>query len=123
MKLPPSINTERVGEVSRMLGIESLANRAPHMLSGGEKKRVALASVLVTNPDVLLLDEPTNGLDPKTQAFLMELIFALTDAGKTIIIATHDLALVEDLEPRVAVLSEEHKIIRTGTTADILSDN
>lgn len=114
---------ERISEVNRMLGIESLANRPPHMLSGGEKKRVALGSVLVTNPDVLLLDEPTNGLDPKTQAFLMELIFALIDAGKTIVIATHDLALVEDLEPRVAVLSEEHRIVRTGTAGDILVDN
>jgi len=121
--LTDTVMQERISEVSRMLNIESLLNRPPYMLSGGEKKRVAIGSVLVTNPDVLLLDEPTGGLDPKTQAFLMELVFALTDAGKTIIITTHDLSLVEDLEPRVAVLSEEHTLVKTGTAADILADN
>ena len=71
--------------------------RPSYMLSGGEKKRVAIASVLTMNPQVLLFDEPTNGLDPRTQCFLMELLVALNEAGKTIVIATHDLSLVGEL--------------------------
>ena len=68
-----------------------LADRAPFQLSGGEKKRVAIASVLVMNPEVLLFDEPTAALDPRTQQWLIELIVELNGAGKTIVLATHDL--------------------------------
>lgn len=114
--------TERIGQVSSMLGISSLLDRPPSMLSGGEKKRVALGTILANNPEVLLLDEPTSGLDPKSVAFLMELAYDLVDAGKTVIMATHDLSLVEDLEPRVAVLSEDHRLIRTGSAQEILRD-
>jgi cobalt/nickel transport system ATP-binding protein len=74
------------------------------------------------NPEVLLFDEPTNGLDPKTQCFLVELLFTLNEAGKTIVIATHDLSLVDELHTRVAVLSEDHKVERTGSSHDILKD-
>jgi cobalt/nickel transport system ATP-binding protein len=92
------------------------------MLSGGEKKRVAIGSVLTMDPEVLLLDEPTNGLDPKTQCFLVELMFKLSEAGKTIVIATHDLALVDELNSEVAVLSEEHRVESSGNTDEILKD-
>jgi cobalt/nickel transport system ATP-binding protein len=105
-----------------MLEIRSLADRPPYMLSSGEKKRVALGAVLTMNPEVLLLDEPTNGLDPRTQCFLVELILALNEAGKTIVIATHDLSLVSELRCRVAVLSEGHTIERMGESEEILSD-
>jgi cobalt/nickel transport system ATP-binding protein len=74
------------------------------------------------NPDVLLLDEPTNGLDPRTQVFLLELILSLNEAGKTIVIATHDLSLVSELHSRVAVLSEEHRVEKVGTADEILYD-
>jgi len=113
---------ERAHGVMRMLKIEGLKNRPSYMLSGGEKKRVAIGSVLTMNPDVLLFDEPTNGLDPRTQCFLMELLIELSEAGKTIIIATHDLSLVEELHAQVAVLSEEHMIEKTGSAEDILRD-
>lgn len=113
---------DRTVEILRMLKIENLRDRPTHMLSGGEKKRVALGSVLTMNPDVLLMDEPTNGLDPKTQVFLLELILALNEAGKTIVIATHDLSLVSELHSRVAVLSEEHRVARIGGAEEILSD-
>jgi cobalt/nickel transport system ATP-binding protein len=92
------------------------------MLSSGEKKRVALGAVLTMNPDVLLLDEPTNGLDPRTQCQLVELVLALNEVGKTIVVATHDLSLVSELHTRVAVLSEEHRIERIGSSDEILSD-
>jgi len=74
------------------------------------------------NPEVLLLDEPTSGLDPKTQVFLLELILALNEAGKVIVIATHDLSLVDELQARVAVLSEEHRVAKIGSAEEILGD-
>jgi len=75
----------RVADTLGMLGIADLADRAPYQLSGGQKKRVAIASVLVMNPEVLLFDEPTAALDPRTQQWLMELIVELGRAGKTIV--------------------------------------
>jgi len=113
---------ERANEIMQMLKIETLKDRPSYMLSGGEKKRVAIGSVLTMNPEVLLLDEPTSGLDPKTQVFLLELILALNEAGKIIVIATHDLSLVDELQARVAVLSEEHRIAKIGSAEEILRD-
>lgn len=113
---------ERVEPVMDMLSIGCLRDRPTYMLSGGEKKRVAIGAVLTVNPDVLLIDEPMSALDPKTRAFLIELILRLNEAGKTIILTTHHLELVDHLQPRVAVLSEEHKIERIGTAEEILKD-
>lgn len=113
---------DRAFGVMQMLNIENLRDRPSYMLSGGEKKRVTLGSVLTMNPEVLLLDEPTNGLDPRTQSFLVELMLALNEAGKTLVIATHDLSLVDELHTMVALLSEEHRIERIGSSEDILRD-
>ncbi len=113
----------RAHEIMQMLAIETLKDRPSYMLSGGEKKKVAIGSVLTMNPEAILLDEPTNGLDPRTQCFLVELMLALSDAGKTIVIATHDLGLVDELHARVAVLSEEHRIEKVGDTREILNDD
>ncbi len=113
---------ERAFEIMKMLNIESLKDRPSYMLSGGEKKKVAIGSVLTMNPKVLLLDEPTLGLDPKTQSFLMELMFALKHAGKTLVVATHDLSLVDELQGRVAVLSEDHRMEKIGEASEILGD-
>jgi len=112
----------RALEIMQMLNIEHLKDRPSYMLSGGEKKRVALGSILTINPEVLLLDEPINGLDPKTQCFLMELVLALNGAGKTIVTATHDLTLVDEMQARVVVLSEEHRIEKVGNVNEILGD-
>jgi cobalt/nickel transport system ATP-binding protein len=113
---------DRTYEVMKMLNIEHLKDRPSYMLSGGEKKKVAIGSILTMNPEVLLLDEPTNGLDPKTQYFVVELILALNEANKTIVIATHDLSLVDELHATVAVLSEEHHIEKMGSVDEILQD-
>lgn len=113
---------DRALEVMQMLRLENVKDRPSYMLSGGEKKKVAIGSVLTMNPEVLLLDEPTSGLDPKTQCFLVELMFALNDAGKTLVVATHDLSLVDELQARVAVISEEHRIEKTGGVSEILED-
>jgi cobalt/nickel transport system ATP-binding protein len=112
----------RAFQVMQMLNMEELKDRPCHMLSGGEKKKVAIGSVLTINPEVLLLDEPTNGLDPKTQCFLFELMLALNEAGKTIVVATHDLTLVDEMQAKVAVLSEEHRIEKIGEVGEILGD-
>ncbi len=73
------------------MGISHLRDRAPHRLSGGEKKRVALASVLITDPEVILLDEPSAALDPLSQAQIVDLLVSWKGSGKTVITATHDL--------------------------------
>jgi len=114
--------TDRAFDIMEMLNIKGLKDRPSYMLSEGEKKKVAIGSVLTMNPQVLLFDEPTNGLDPRTQSFLTELIFELNEAGKTILISTHDLSLVDEFQPTVAVLSEEHSIEKVGSTDEILQD-
>jgi cobalt/nickel transport system ATP-binding protein len=112
----------RVDDTLAMLDITGLADRAPYQLSGGEKKRVAIASVLVMNPEVLLFDEPTAALDPRTQQWLIELIVELNAAGKTIVLATHDLDTLERLADRCVVFSEDHRIAHEGPTSQILGD-
>lgn len=112
----------RAGEVLEMLGIQGLARRSTHMLSGGERKKVALGSILTYNPEIILFDEPMSGLDPRSQSDVIELIFQLNEAGKTIIITTHDLELAAHLQPRIAVLSEDHRLIKTGDADKVLSD-
>ncbi len=112
----------RVEEVIEMLELGPLKNRPPFKLSGGEKKKVALASVLSFNPDILLLDEPTNGLDPRTQRMLLNLIKQLNKAGKTIISATHNLDILSELSDRIIVFGEEHRLVAEGSSEEILSD-
>ncbi len=113
---------ERAEEVLRLLGLFHLKERAPHTLSSGEKKKVAIASILALNPQVLLLDEPTGGLDPKSQVWLLELLEGLKDCGKTIVMATHDLSLAGDLAHRVVVIDESHRIVAEGDSATILAN-
>jgi cobalt/nickel transport system ATP-binding protein len=113
----------RVDDVLAMLDIADLADRAPFQLSGGQKKRVAIASVLVMNPEVLLFDEPTATLDPRTQQWLIDLIVELGAAGKTVVLATHDLDALDVLADRCLVFAEDHTITRTGTPDEILADH
>ena len=113
---------ERVKDCLRLLGIDHLARRAPHHLSEGEKRSVALASVLALNPEVLTLDEPMNGLDPRTKRLMREVILSLSAAGKTILCSTHDFAYVEDLFSRAVVISRDHAVARDGEYRSILGD-
>jgi len=122
LDLPPDEVQKRTEEVIAMLGIENLRDRAPHTLSGGEKKKVCIASVLSTNPDVLLLDEPTGGLDPRSKIWLIELIQDLAKAGKTIITATHDLDIVEQISNRAIVVGEDHTIKADAECAGVIRD-
>ena len=122
LNLPLETAHERAEQTLSYLGIWYLKDRPVYMLSGGEKKRVAIAAVLTMNPDILLVDEPLSSLDPKTQTFFIELLLELNRSGKTIIFTTHQLDLIEHLQPRVAVLSDDHTIRKTGTSSEILED-
>jgi cobalt/nickel transport system ATP-binding protein len=101
--------------------IAHLRDRPPHRLSGGEKKRVAIASVIITEPDVLLLDEPTAALDPKSRAELVAFLAHGLGEGRTVIAATHDLDIIDDISDRAIVL-QEGKVAADGRTLDILHD-
>ena len=114
--------TQRVDAALGALRIEKLRDRAPHRLSGGEKKRVALASVLSLNPEVWLMDEPTAGLDPRSVSWLVDFIIEQGEASKTIVTATHDLNVVEAIADRVLVVDENHHLVAQGTPGEILSN-
>jgi len=122
LDLPREEIRRRSQEVLALLGIEHLADRAPFNLSGGEKKKVAIASVLSMNPEVLLLDEPGNGLDPRTQAWFVEFLQRLRETGKTIVTATHDLSIVDEIAERILILDEDHRLVADGPAAEILRD-
>lgn len=95
----------------RYVGLEGFERRPPHLLSGGEKKRVAIAGVLAMDPDLLVFDEPTSGLDPSGSEDIMELLDELNLQGKTIIISTHDIELAYPWADR-AILLLEGKILQ-----------
>ena len=90
----------------RYVGLEGFERRPPHHLSGGEKKRVAIAGVLAMDPDVLVFDEPTAGLDPSGSEDIMDLLDELNQGGKTVIISTHDIELVYPWADRAILLSK-----------------
>jgi len=112
---------ERVNEVLCEMRIEDLKDRAPHRLSGGEKKRVAIASVLVLDPEVLLLDEPTAALDPASQTQIVELLASWKNTGRTVVIATHDLDALEDLADDCFLL-KDGQIAGQGDPLAVLHD-
>jgi len=112
----------RVYDILRLLKVEHLKDRQPYHLSGGEKRKIAIASVLVMNPEVLVFDEPMNGLDPESKRFLKKLMIELNEAGKTILCSTHDFEYVEDVFKRVVVFSKDHAIIRDGDYKEIMDD-
>ncbi len=123
LDLPERDVRGRVDDLLAMLGIAHLSDRGPYTLSGGEKKKVAIAAVLALNPDVLLLDEPTNALDPRTQVWLFELIWRLKALKKTFVMATHDLSLAADFADRVAVLDESHTVLAQGPALTMIEDS
>jgi energy-coupling factor transport system ATP-binding protein len=109
---------ERVQESLLMLGVEGLARRSPFALSGGEKRRVAIAGVLAMGPEVLILDEPTAGLDPATREELLALIRHLRDAGVSVVLVSHDLDEVAEVAERVCAL-DEGRLRAIGTPAQV----
>lgn len=85
---------DKIEEVLDKVGMKSLANKMPHQLSGGEQQRVAIARALLNDPELILADEPTGNLDPQTSVEVMEVLKKINENGKTIVMATHDYALL-----------------------------
>jgi cobalt/nickel transport system ATP-binding protein len=121
LRWPKEQIVERVSAVLHLMELGHLRSRPPHRLSGGEKKRVALASVLVLDPEVLLLDEPTAGLDPRSESQIIDMLIAWGDGARTVITATHDLGLVEDIADHCIVLYQG-QVAAEGEPAVLLRD-
>jgi cobalt/nickel transport system ATP-binding protein len=98
--------------------MQSYARRVSHHLSTGEKKRIAIATVLSMNPEVLVLDEPTAGLDPRARRGLINL---LRDLPVTMLVASHDLRMVSELIPRMVIM-DEGRIVADGPTVNLMKD-
>ena len=111
----------RVAETLETFGIAHLKDRPPHRLSGGEKKRVALASVFVLDPEVMLLDEPTAGLDPTSEGQMLDILAGWKAGARTVVTATHDLATVEEIAEHCVVLCQG-RVAAEGPVAAILRD-
>ncbi|NCO58601.1 MAG: ABC transporter [Nitrospirae bacterium CG18_big_fil_WC_8_21_14_2_50_70_55] len=109
----------RVARWAQAAEIEPLLARPPGQLSGGEKKRVALAALLVLEPRLLLLDEPTAGLDPRSTGWLIELLQGL---AATILATTHNLSLAAELGERTLLLGEDHHLLYDGPLEPLLND-
>ncbi len=102
---------ERVPEVIDLVGLEGKEDRLPSQLSGGEQQRVALARAFINQPKILLADEPTGNLDPSTSVGIMKLLDRINRTGTTILMATHDVAIVDQMRKRIVQL-EHGTIIR-----------
>lgn len=109
----------RVEEALHLVGLEHLAERPPHHLSGGEKKAAAIAAILSMKPEIILMDEPTNNLDHASRRTLVEFLRQLTI---TKVIVSHDLELIIDLCPRV-ILLDRGVVIADGPSTEILADD
>jgi energy-coupling factor transport system ATP-binding protein len=112
---------KRVTWALNLLGLDEYRKTSPFMLSGGERKRVALASVLAWDPQMLVLDEPTIGQDYQQKEKLRQFILQMKTQQKTVVIVTHDVEFVAECNPRV-VLMREGKIIADGEARDILTN-
>jgi cobalt/nickel transport system ATP-binding protein len=121
MRWPKEKVLERVEAALAHLGITELRDRPPHRLSGGEKKRVALASVLVLDPEVILLDEPTGGLDPDSQNELIRLLSSWRGSSRTVVMSTHELDTLEEVADRCYILNRG-EIAAEGEPLRILHD-
>jgi cobalt/nickel transport system ATP-binding protein len=121
LRWPKAEIRERVEATLASMDIAHLRDRSPHRLSGGEKKRVAIASVTILDPEVLLLDEPTAALDPRSESQIIELLVSWGGGRKTVITATHDLDSLEEIADR-CILFKSGRVVAEGTPLEILHD-
>ncbi|MEI8003439.1 MAG: ATP-binding cassette domain-containing protein, partial [Methanothrix sp.] len=110
-----------VGFALQYVGLFGYERRPPHHLSGGEKKRVAIAGILAMEPQVIILDEPTSNLDPASSEEIMEMLDELNLGGKTLIISTHDVDLAYRWADEV-ILMKEGGVVRRGTAQEVFGD-
>ena len=97
-------------KILNMVGLRDKSRKYPSALSGGEQQRVAIARSIINNPKILICDEPTGNLDPVTSAGIMNLLSDINVAGTTVLIATHDITMVDRMKKRVVVLDNGHVI-------------
>jgi cobalt/nickel transport system ATP-binding protein len=118
---PPEKTKRFVGYALQYVGLAGYDRRPPHHLSGGEKKRVAIAGILVMEPEVMILDEPTSNLDPASSEEIMDMLDELNCGGKTIIISTHDVELAYRWADEV-ILMEDGSVLRRGMGPEVFGD-
>ncbi|MEZ4860783.1 MAG: ATP-binding cassette domain-containing protein [Caldilineaceae bacterium] len=118
MGLPESSVRERVRGALAAVGMESYIDRISHHLSIGEKKRIAIATVLSMEPEILVLDEPTAGLDPRARRQLINLLRKL---DMTMLVSTHDMPMVAELFERTVIM-EGGRVVASGSTPELLAD-
>ena len=118
MGLPEDEVYQRVEEALTVVQMSGFGDRLSHHLSMGQKKRIAIATVLAMRPQILILDEPSAGLDPRARRSLINF---LRDLPITMLVSSHDLRLVRDLFPRMVIM-DEGKIVADGLTAELLDD-
>jgi cobalt/nickel transport system ATP-binding protein len=121
LRWPRDLIRQRVAKTLDDLNIGHLKDRPPHRLSGGEKKRVAIASVLILDPHVLLLDEPTAALDPQSQSQTIDLLAGWKETGRTVVTATHDLDSVEEIADYCFVF-QSGRLVSQGAPSAVLGD-
>jgi cobalt/nickel transport system ATP-binding protein len=121
LRWPKDQIRQRVAETLDLMEIAHLKDRSPHHLSGGEKKRVALASVLILDPEVLLMDEPTAALDPKSQSQVVDFLIGWSGGAKTVVTTTHDLDIVEEIADHCYVF-QKGRIVAAGPPMALLGD-
>lgn len=122
MGLEESETEKRVEDCLSLLSIEPLRHRQPYHLSGGEKRKVAIAAVLALNPEVLVFDEPLVGLDPRAQRWFVSFLMNLHAAGKTLIVSTHNLEMVQEIAGRAILFDENHTIAADRPAESLLED-
>jgi cobalt/nickel transport system ATP-binding protein len=121
MDLPIEEVELRVKEALQRVGMEGYEKKPPHHLSGGQKKRIAIAGILAMHPEIMVLDEPTSGLDPKGASQIMKLLYELNNEGITIILSTHDVEMVPLYASQAYIISEG-RIIKEGEPHKVFSD-
>ncbi len=116
--LPSTEVRSRVEQALTVVNMRDYSGRVSHHLSTGEKKRIAIATVLSMNPEVLVLDEPTAGLDPRARRSFIHL---LDELPMTMLVSTHDLHLVAEILPRMIIM-DEGRIVADGSTDELMED-
>lgn len=121
LALPIEEVEKRVKDSLEKVGMAGFEKKSPHHLSGGQKKRIAIAGILAMDPEIMVLDEPTSGLDPKGASHILKLLYELNNEGMTIVISTHDVDLVPVYSSKIFLISDG-EIIKSGDPSEVFSD-